>query len=68
MVFSGAAPLELGPPPGYYRVLVQLGQYNGQPYKLEQLQRQRISRAEFLRQRQACRDQAAEAVSAAAPD
>ncbi|WP_137973595.1 hypothetical protein [Pseudomonas sp. F(2018)] len=63
---SGAAPLELGQPLGYYQVLVQLSQRDGQPYNYAI--RQRITRAEFLRQRQACRDQAAEAVSAAAPD
>jgi len=62
---SGAAPLELGQQLGYYQVLVQLGQRDGQPYNYAH--HQRISRAEFLRQRQACRDQAAETVIAAPP-
>lgn len=59
---SGAAPLQLGQPLGYYRVEVQLGEREGEP--TNHATRQRISLAEFLRQRQACRARSAEAVTA----
>ncbi|MDC7827081.1 hypothetical protein PQS90_18150 [Pseudomonas sp. BLCC-B13] len=60
---SGAEPLRMGRPLGYYRVQVQLGQWDGRPSN-SATSRQRISRAEFLRERQACRARAAASVSA----
>ena len=59
---SGAEPLRMGRPLGYYRVQVQLGQWDGRPSN--SASRQRISHAEFLRERQACRARAAASVSA----
>ena len=53
----------MGRPLGYYRVQVQLGQWDGRPSN-SATSRQRISRAEFLRERQACRARAAASVSA----
>lgn len=49
----GASPLELGKPLGFYRVQVQLVPQDG--YQVSYAQRQRISRAEFLRLRNDCR-------------
>jgi len=59
---SGAEPLRMGRPLGYFRVQVQLGQRDGGPSN--SASRQRISYAEFLQERQACRARAAASVSA----
>ena len=54
----GAAPLQFGRPLGFYRVQATLVPQD--EYHVSYAQRQRISRAEFLRLRQGCRASAAE--------
>jgi hypothetical protein len=59
---AGAAPLQFGRPLGFYRVRATLVPQD--EYPLVHAQRQRISRAEFLRLRQACRSSVDEATRA----
>jgi hypothetical protein len=58
----GAAPVQLVRTPGFYRVQTQLVPQDD--YHLSYAQHQRISRAEFMRQRQQCRASAAETARA----
>lgn len=58
----GAAPLQLGRPLGFYKVQATLVPQGD--YQVSHAQRQRISRAEFLRLRQACRTSTAEVARA----